>query len=262
MDGFVYGALCGLGFAVVEDVVYFMGLFGGRPAEVLQGFYVRVLSSGLYGHVLYTGLIGMGIGYVVTRRTEVPLAKRLKVAAWLCVAGVGMHALWNSPLLDFAPADPHGASWLLVPVGYAVKGIPMITLVAIAVYLARGRERRWLDAALEHEIALGGITANELEVLRVPKRRRAAVRDMRRRAGRGAASVLKRLQREQITLAMIASRVATPDDPALVEQRAYCSSLRDALAATPGAAPPEPPLDPPPPTPVAPTPPAPQGSAG
>jgi hypothetical protein len=32
MDGFVYGAVCGLGFAVVEDVFYFMGAFGGSPA--------------------------------------------------------------------------------------------------------------------------------------------------------------------------------------------------------------------------------------
>ena len=44
MDGFVYGALCGLGFAVVEDVLYFMAAFGGTPAGVLQGFYVRVLA--------------------------------------------------------------------------------------------------------------------------------------------------------------------------------------------------------------------------
>ena len=66
MDGFVYGALCGLGFAVVEDVLYFMAAFGGTPAGVLQGFYVRVLSSGLYGHVLYSGLVGMAIGLIVS----------------------------------------------------------------------------------------------------------------------------------------------------------------------------------------------------
>jgi hypothetical protein len=58
---------------------------------------------------------------------------------------------------------------------------------------------------------------------------------MRRRAGAPAATLLARLQREQIDLAMIASRVAAPDDPALVEQREYCRSLRDALAAMPGA---------------------------
>ena len=58
---------------------------------------------------------------------------------------------------------------------------------------------------------------------------------MRRRAGAPAAKLLARLQREQIDLAMIASRVATPDDPALIQQRDYCRSLRDALAAMPGA---------------------------
>ena len=72
MDGFVYGAVCGLGFAVVEDVFYFMGVFGGSPSGVLKGFFVRVVASGLYSHVLYTGLVGMGIGYFVSRRERQP----------------------------------------------------------------------------------------------------------------------------------------------------------------------------------------------
>ena len=60
---------------------------------------------------------------------------------------------------------------------------------------------------------------------------------MRRRAGPRAGALLRRLQREQVNLAMIRSKVAAADDPALVEQRAYCGSLRDALRAIPGAAP-------------------------
>ena len=83
MDGFVYGAVCGLGFAVVEDVFYFIGIFGGEPSGVLAGFYIRVLSSGLYGHVLYTGLAGMGIAYFVARREEAPFRRRALVAAGL-----------------------------------------------------------------------------------------------------------------------------------------------------------------------------------
>src|SRR4029077_1549759 len=98
MDGFVYGALCGLGFAVVEDVVYFMAAFGGTPGGVLEGFYVRVLSSGLYGHVLYTGLVGMAIGYVVSRRDAPPMRDRLRVAAGLIALAVLGHVLWNAPL--------------------------------------------------------------------------------------------------------------------------------------------------------------------
>jgi hypothetical protein len=58
---------------------------------------------------------------------------------------------------------------------------------------------------------------------------------MRDRAGDRASGVLGRLQREQINLAMVRSRVASEDDPALLRQRALCRSLRDALEAIPGA---------------------------
>jgi len=236
MDGFVYGALCGLGFAVVEDVLYFMASFGGSPAGVFEGFYVRVVSSGLYGHVLYTGLTGMGIGYLVSRREEVPLARRVTVAAGLFLAAVLGHAIWNAPVLDIAPTPPYGvADRLILPIDLAIKGLPLLLVVVLGVSLARERERRWLDRSLALEIGGEGISAEEFVILRSPKLRRRALADMRRRAGRPAAGLLRRLQREQVNLAMVVSRVPTPDDPAVARQRGYCRSLRDALAAIPGA---------------------------
>jgi PrsW family intramembrane metalloprotease len=57
MDGFVYGAMVGLGFAVVEGAVYFV-LPGGHAGDVLGGFFARVVASGLYGHVLHSGQVG------------------------------------------------------------------------------------------------------------------------------------------------------------------------------------------------------------
>jgi RsiW-degrading membrane proteinase PrsW (M82 family) len=238
MDGFVYGALCGLGFAVVEDVVYFMAAFGGTPRGVLQGFYVRVLSSGLYGHVLYTGLVGMAIGIVVSRREPAPLGRRLAVAAGIVALAVLGHVLWNSPVLNIAPTGPvDGAGWILVTLGLALKGLPLLLFVLVALRLARRRERRWLRSALAPEIGGEGLTSGEYAVLRDPRRRRASVRAMHRRAGAPAARLLARLQHEQVDLAMIATRVGTPDDPLLIEQRAYCRSLRDALSAIPGARP-------------------------
>jgi RsiW-degrading membrane proteinase PrsW (M82 family) len=237
MDGFVYGALCGLGFAVVEDVAYFMAGFGGTPSGVLEGFYVRVVSSGLYGHVLYTGLVGMAIGLLVTRRDPTPMRDRVPLAAGIIALAVLGHALWNAPVLALAPRPPvHGAAWLLYPVDLAIKGLPLLLFVIVALRLARNRERRWLDGALEAEVGRGGVTADELAVLRVPARRRVAVRTMRARAGDAAGRLLARLQREQIDLAMVASRVATPDAPELVAQRGFCASLRAALDAIPGAA--------------------------
>ena len=237
MDGFVYGAVCGLGFTVVEDVFYFMGVFGGHPNGVLEGFFVRVVASGLYSHVLYTGLVGMGIGYAVSRRERVPLARRVAAVVGLSSLAVLGHFLWDSPLLNLFPSQPWtGIDWFLIPAATAVKGLPLLAFAGLAVWLARRRERRWLEGALASEVEAGGVSAPELAVLGEPRARRAAVRDMRRRAGARAATLLRRLQREQVNLAMVRSRVAFDDDPALLEQRAYCRSLRDALDAIPGAA--------------------------
>jgi hypothetical protein len=204
----------------------------------LEGFFVRVVASGLYSHVLYTGLVGMAIGYVVSRRHRRPLRRRVTVLASLSAAAVLGHFLWNSPLLDLFPAQPwSGADLLMIPVATAVKGIPLLAFATLAVILARRRERTWLHGALAREVGGTGVSAVELMTLEHPRLRRAAVGEMRRRAGGHAAGLLRRLQREQVNLAMIRSRVASDDDPALIDQRAYCGSLRDALRAIPGAAP-------------------------
>ena len=128
MDGFVYGAVCGLGFAVVEDVFYFMGVFGGHPGGVLQGFFLRVVSSGLYSHVLYSGLVGMGIGYFVSRRDRQPLARRVLVAGRAVRAppfsgtSCGTHRC--STCSRRAPWT--GMDLLMMPVATAVKGLPLL----------------------------------------------------------------------------------------------------------------------------------------
>ncbi|HET9724543.1 MAG TPA: PrsW family intramembrane metalloprotease [Actinomycetota bacterium] len=237
LDGFVYGALCGLGFAVVEDVFYFIGVFGGTPGGVLAGFWVRVVSSGLYGHVLYTGLSGMGVAYVVSRRGQEPLGRRVGIALALFLAGLAGHVLWNAPILDLFPGKTDGILDLLrIPLAAAVKGLPLLAFVVVLVRLAHRRERRWLESALRSEVGRRGLTAAELGVLLDPRARRRARREVGARAGPGAARVLRRLQREQVNLAMAGARATSPEDPALVRQRDYCKSLRDALHAIPGAA--------------------------
>jgi len=237
MDGFIYGALCGLGFAVVEDVFYFVAVFGGTPSGVLAGFWVRVLSSGLYGHVLYTALSGMGVAYVVSRRGEEPLGRRVWVATGLFLAGAAGHFLWNSPFLNLFPDAVNGVGdWLQIPLAAAVKGLPLLLFVLVLVRLARRRERRWLELALRSEVGRPGLTAVELGVLLDPMARRRSRREMRARAGEAAARLMKRLQKEQVNLAMARARALTDDDPSLVRQREYCKSIRDALQAMPAAA--------------------------
>jgi protease PrsW len=233
MDGFVYGAMVGLGFTIVEDVFYFVNVFGGDPVGVLQGFYVRVIASGLYGHVLYTGLFGMGVAYFVSRRREVPAGKRLGVAALLIGAGIFAHFLWNSPLLDLYPTgelDTAG-KYLQVILATAVKGLPFLGILGLMIGLARRREHRWLRAALATEVGKEGLYPDELTALERPSSRRRGRREIAARAGPQAAQVLKRLQMAQINLAMVATRVHQEDHPDLIRQRQYCKALRDWLIA-------------------------------
>ncbi|MGH2711605.1 MAG: PrsW family intramembrane metalloprotease [Actinomycetota bacterium] len=235
MDGFVYGAMVGLGFTVVEDVLYFIGVFGGTVGGVLEGFYVRVIASGLYGHVLYSGLFGVAVAYFVTRRKEATLGKRLAVSGGLILTGIIGHAIWNSPLVFFFPEELNSpAAYLQLLFATAVKGLPLLLFVYLMVRMAHRREHKWLRAALVGEVGGPGIQPEELEILQSPSARRLARREMKRRSGPVAAATLKRLQRAQIDLAMINSRVHDPEHPDLVRQRAYCASLRTWLEANAG----------------------------
>src|SRR5512140_2601279 len=104
MDGFVYGAMVGLGFTVVEDVSYFINAVAAAPGAVDQAgpvfdtFIIRVVGGGLYGHVLFTGLTGTGFAYLMTRRHTSQLRH---LGALACIgSGVLAHVVWNSPLMD------------------------------------------------------------------------------------------------------------------------------------------------------------------
>ena len=228
MDGFVYGAMVGLGFTLVEDVFYFIAIFGGSPGGVLAGFY---------GHVLYTGVSGMGVAYFVSRRGEVAFGRRLAVAVGLFGSAVTAHFLWNSPFLNFFPSSVDDVGdWLRIPFAAAVKGAPLLLFVVVMVRLARRRERTWLETALRSEVDSPWLSEVELRVLLDPSARRRSRREMAARAGVAAEHLLKRLQKEQINLAMVRTRATSADDPELVRQRALCASLRDGLLAIPGAA--------------------------
>jgi hypothetical protein len=160
------------------------------------------------------------------------------VAAGLFAAGVAGHFLWNSPLLNFFPGSVESvADWLQIPFAAAVKGLPLLVFVVVLVSLAHRRERMWLGAALSSEAGTPALSTTELGILLDAGARRRSRRDLRRRAGVRAERLLKRLQKEQVNLAMVRTRVAAEDDPALVRQRELCKSLRNALLAMPGATP-------------------------
>src|SRR5205085_9516111 len=117
LDGFVYGAIIGLGFTLAEDMYYLFAHCVGQAGAsdlggLFEGFFTRIIVGGPYSHVLLTGLTGMGLAWYVTR-PDIPRSRRLLLAVLLYVAGVAAHFVWNSPLLEGVLGDnPGPTEWL------------------------------------------------------------------------------------------------------------------------------------------------------
>jgi RsiW-degrading membrane proteinase PrsW (M82 family) len=230
MDGLVYGAMIGLGFQVMENIQYFVGAAAqsgaGEIGPVVSTFFVRVLVAGLYSHMLFTGLLGFGFAYFVTRRSA-PMGLRLAVLSVFAALAWAAHFVWNSPWLDSLIGESTGTSILVL----VVKGLPFLILLLLLGIFARRRETQAFSRLMDEEVGSDVLSEAEFEVLRSGRRRRAALRRMKRTKGPSARLVLKRLQREQMNLALFHSKVEAANHPAIENQREKIRQLKAQLAA-------------------------------
>ena len=141
LDGFVWGAMVGIGFLLVEDVLYFVRAFAqtGGYDTLFGMFMIRILGAGPYSHFLYTGLVGMGIAYYTTRTDQV-WGRRVGIGLLLAAAGVAAHFFWNSPIFSGLLDEGGFVGWAVY---VTIKGLPMLIGLILIVRLARQRERRW-----------------------------------------------------------------------------------------------------------------------
>jgi RsiW-degrading membrane proteinase PrsW (M82 family) len=206
VDGFIYGALVGLGFQVVEDIVFAVNAVAvdagdDRMGPVVVTFFLRGFLGGLWSHTLFTGMAGAGMAFALTQRNRPPLVRGAVCAAFLGVAW-GFHFLWNSPLL----ADGFGYGVLGVIAAMLLKGLPALAVGVTLLVAAERREADYYAAMLaglgDHKVA----TPDEIEALVSPLQRVAARRKARLRLGWAGARAVRRLQRAQAQLAVAVSR--------------------------------------------------------
>ncbi|UQU64823.1 PrsW family intramembrane metalloprotease [Couchioplanes caeruleus] len=206
LDGVVYGALVGLGFQIVEDIVYAMGAValagrGDHVEPVITTFLLRGFLSGVWSHTLFGALAGAGIGYLVVR-CERTLRTRIGVAMLGVLGAWASHVLWNSPLLR----DGLGNGAIALLAVLVLKGLPPLLLIWLLVRSAHDREA---DYYAEQLAALDDpelITPAEVEALKSGSRRASARWHARVQAGFRARAAVRRLQRAQARLAVELSR--------------------------------------------------------
>ncbi|GAB1643710.1 PrsW family intramembrane metalloprotease [Krasilnikovia sp. MM14-A1259] len=239
LDGVVYGALVGLGFQIVEDIVFSLGAvaLAGRTDDVqpvVTTFLLRGFLSGVWSHTLFGALAGAGIGYLVVG-TDRSRAARLSVALLAVFGAWCSHVLWNAPL--FGDGLGNGAAGLLAVL--LLKGLPPLLLVMLLVRRAHDHEADFYSAHLAGLRDPGLITRGELAVLRSGAQRAAARRHAQLRHGRRGFVAVRRLQRAQARLAVELSRAARwpgPGGPAVARR---CAEIRAQRAVLTGLGLPE-----------------------
>jgi len=122
LDGLVYAGLVGLGFAMVENIVYYAReIASDNFSGGLRLFYLRGLLSA-YAHPLFTAATGIGLGIASVTKDEWK-KKWMPVIGLVCA--IILHSLWNSSGIIGS-----GGFWLI----YLLVFIPAFILIVGSFY--------------------------------------------------------------------------------------------------------------------------------
>ncbi|RFS84029.1 protease PrsW [Actinomadura spongiicola] len=208
-DGIIYAAMVGLGFAMLENVTYYMRAYDEGGAQQLTAVFVlRGLIAPL-SHPLFTSMTGLGVAYAATHR-------RGQFAAPVAglFAAMVLHGLWNG-----------GASLGLggLAVVYALDFCVLVALIVVVVVERRGTVRR-IEAYLPMYAGTGLVTPQDVRMLRSMPSRRVARRWARAVGGRTAARAMTDYQLAATELALLHKRA----DRGVADQRWFVAR-RDSL---------------------------------
>jgi RsiW-degrading membrane proteinase PrsW (M82 family) len=189
-DGITYATLVGLGFAMMENIGYYINAlvqpeFGGVR---LLGytFVVRGLLSPLL-HPMFTSMTGLGAAYAASHKRS----NGALITGW-CGAML-LHGMWNS-------LDSAGAAGMLV--GYGLMAVVFISLVTVLIW-DRHRIVGQLRGYLPGYVPTGLVTTDDIVMLSTLPGRRRARRWARSAGGRAAAAAMADYQLAATELALL-----------------------------------------------------------
>jgi len=160
LDGIIYGALVGFGFAMTENFFY---LVNEATSEGWERFgLLAVLRTLVFGlnHAFYTAFTGAGLGYA---RNATNRPAKVVVPVLGLLAGMGFHAVHN--------LGATLAGETLAAIGISLIGDAGGVLIAVAILvLGLRQERRWIAEELRPEIGIL-LTVEEYRIAQSPWKR-------------------------------------------------------------------------------------------
>lgn len=150
LDGIIYGAMVGMGFAMVENIIYFVRVYEeGGLAAWQNNIFFRAVLFGL-NHALFTGVTGLGLaaGRFAPRpalRTFFPLAGWSLAVLLHAVHNLGASS--DNLLCLLMPISDWGGLWLL----------------GVIVVWAVWQEKQWIRRYLADEVERGTLSQWQYE---------------------------------------------------------------------------------------------------
>jgi RsiW-degrading membrane proteinase PrsW (M82 family) len=189
-DGIIYAAMVGLGFAMVENVGYYINALitpdQGGIALLGYTFVLRGVVSPFL-HPIFTSMTGLGVAYAATHRH----AGWAVVAGWL--AAMLLHGTWNG-------LSVYGAAGLVVAYGL------MFCVLAGLVYILLA-DRRRLVGLIRHYLPeyepTGLVARDDVAMLASLRARRRARNWARGTGGLAAARAMGDYQLAATELALV-----------------------------------------------------------
>jgi RsiW-degrading membrane proteinase PrsW (M82 family) len=158
VDGIIYATFAALGFAAVENVLYYAraAMEGG---DVLAGTFVLRGVFTPWLHPLFTAMTGIGFGLA---RESSKTSVRVLAPIGGYMIGVALHAMWN--FLPTALGNAMGAvfiPWLLLWLLFVGAFFVMIIVLVV-------RKGRVIRDHLRDEVLLGTLNQEELDLICSP----------------------------------------------------------------------------------------------
>lgn len=198
VDGVVYGALVGAGFAFTENIQYFaVSMIEGGTAQLTMTFFLRGILSP-FAHVMFTSVTGFALGLAARRGLSAGAA----VGPWaMGMAGAAiLHGLWNASaeFFDFFAL-------------YVTLQVPLFVLFIVGVVMLRREEERLTAERLGEYAVAGWFTPQEVTMLATPHGRRSAMAWARTLRG-DRTGIMKGFIADATALAAVRQRIVTGRD--------------------------------------------------
>jgi RsiW-degrading membrane proteinase PrsW (M82 family) len=151
LDGVIYGALVGLGFAVYENWSYYVNQENGVAGVVLLTWIRGVVCAAGGSHATFTALTGLGFGlFRVMRRG----ALRWVLPPLGLAGAMFLHFCWNTfaaVLIGVIPGGDVGGLLIGLPLAVVVIQVPFLAFVLLTAFFALRHESRMIRTYLADE---------------------------------------------------------------------------------------------------------------